>query len=76
MACDCVGTINSALAEHNGRLCETLMLRPSGVRPTIMVEKIKPRGKSPPVALPTFCPFCGTRYEPKPDASTQETPDV
>lgn len=65
MACNCLQDMNKLLAEHNGRVCETIMWSTGDVRPTLMIEKIKPRGKQPPAALPSFCPFCGVAYKNK-----------
>lgn len=61
--CNCMTDIDNMLKEHNGRLCATIALAGNmPVYPTIMVEKIVPRGKKPPAVVPTFCPFCGEKY--------------
>lgn len=61
MACDCIETINAKISEVNGRLGMVFSMT-GEVYPSILVEKIKPRGQRPPIAVPTFCPFCGVRY--------------
>ena len=69
MACDCIETFGAKLREHNTRLCVTIGFprdgSPAFVLPTVKTEKIEPRKRvGPVIALPTFCPFCGERYEP------------
>jgi hypothetical protein len=71
MACDCIETFGEKLREHNTRLCLTFGIPRDGSpmyhRPTIQVEKIETRKRvGPVIALPSFCPFCGERYEPAP----------
>lgn len=64
--CDCIKSMNEKLAVMNGRLTITFGFPHdaglSQAYPTIEVEKIKPRGQRPPIALPTYCPFCGEKY--------------
>ena len=64
--CDCMEKMNAKLAALNGRLSETFGFPHDGgtsvTYPTIQVEKLNKRGKSPPLAIPTFCPFCGEKY--------------
>ncbi len=62
MACACIQAMNARLAEQNGRLVTTLFGTP---RVVIGSEKIdsKKRGR-PPAAIASFCPFCGTAYDP------------
>jgi hypothetical protein len=66
MTCHCLTEIDELLAEHNGRLSLTISFGTGGAYPTIMTEKIdkKKRGQTP-VILPTYCPFCGLKYEKK-----------
>ena len=62
MACDCIGKIDGLLLEHNTRLSLTILLTGVAV-PTILTEAVAPkRGFRPVNMLPSFCPFCGTRY--------------
>lgn len=70
MACECISTMDAKLGEHNGRIMATMcfpreaetVLGAPYETVTIEVEKVAPRGKRPPLAAPTYCPFCGTRY--------------
>lgn len=67
MACNCTSEMNALLAEHNTRVCETMAFpsdgKPAYTLPHIMTEKIEKRQrKGPALAIPTFCPFCGTEY--------------
>ena len=71
MACDCISVIDAKLAEHNTRICVTFGFprdgSPSFTRPHIMTEKIVTRTRgSAMLAIPSYCPFCGERYEPAP----------
>ncbi len=70
MGCSCLAEFSDKLAEHNTRICVTFGFprdgSPSFMRPTIQTEKIETRKRVGPVlAIPTFCPFCGARYEPE-----------
>ena len=70
--CDCIVKFNAMLKDENTRIQETVLMR--GIRegvkplmlsvPTIAVERIATgRGSKKPVGVvPTFCPFCGTKY--------------
>ena len=70
MTCNCIAEMDAVLAEHNGRISATICFpRTDAINlgqpydtVTIGVEKIASRGKRPPLAAPTFCPFCGERY--------------
>lgn len=60
--CNCIDAINEKLEPLNGKLTLTFAIRTGAEFPTIQVEKIKPRGGRPPLAIPSYCPFCGDPY--------------
>lgn len=69
--CDCLRQFNAKLKEHNTEISVTFGMprdgRPMYTRPRIATNKIETRKRVGPVlVIPTFCPFCGTRYEPEP----------
>jgi hypothetical protein len=69
--CTCVADFNTKLREHNTKIIETISIprdgSPAFTRPTIRTEKIESRKRvGPAIAMPTFCPFCGTAYEAQP----------
>jgi hypothetical protein len=77
MPCECIDQMNAKLADHNTELDLTLCFprdsSPSFVRPSIATKKIESRvRKGPAIAIPTYCPFCGGRYEPEPAAPKLE----
>jgi hypothetical protein len=75
MACECIKTVDAALAERNTRIMLPIMLGADQTpRPMIVTDQIETgRGKKKAVSLfATFCPFCGTRYAPD-DAAARET---
>lgn len=66
MACDCLEKCDQAIqANHPGvRLMRMFMLNGEPSRPGIETEVFeKARGRREISVLPTFCPFCGVRYE-------------
>lgn len=69
--CECITTVDKLLSEHNARLGVTFNMLTGKTYPKITVEKLesKKRG-SPPLMIPTFCPFCGAPYEPEPVSPT------
>lgn len=76
--CNCVADFNRKLAEHNTRIIETIGIPRDGgpmfTRPMIRTEKIETRKRvGPAIAVPTYCPFCGVRYDVEPVAPAQPT---
>jgi hypothetical protein len=65
--CNCIEEMDAKLAELNTRLVTTFSFpvdAPSYTRPRLATEKIETRKRvGPALALPSFCPFCGVRYE-------------
>lgn len=66
--CKCMDEMNAKLAAHNTRLCVTFGFprdgSPSYTRPYLQTEKIETRKRvGPALAIPSFCPFCGAKYE-------------
>lgn len=77
--CNCVADFNKKLAEHNTRIIETIGIPRDGsrmfTRPMIRTEKIETRKRiGPMIAVPTYCPFCGDRYDPEPAVPAQTSP--
>lgn len=64
--CDCIANVNKLLADHNGRLVCTYNLSNGRDYPKLEMEKADSKNrKKPPLMIPTYCPFCGKRYEPE-----------
>jgi hypothetical protein len=76
MACNCINEFDAKLADYNTKLGLTIGWRKDGTTftlPTIETEKVEKRvRKGPAIAIATFCPFCGVRYEPEPAAPKLE----
>jgi hypothetical protein len=73
MACDCIETIDAKLANHNSKLEIGFTLRgdgdePGQVFPALRTEKINKRSRERMGVVPTYCPFCGTKYREPPNA--------
>jgi hypothetical protein len=66
--CACMTAANNQLKSHNTKLAVSFIFTRdlSGgmdVLPMIAVEKIDPRKRGKVMnVVPTFCPFCGTKY--------------
>lgn len=78
-SCNCVEEFDNKLREHNTRIDVTFDFprdgSPAFTRPKIATSKIKTRKRcGPAIAIPSFCPFCGTRYvdEPAQPATSTE----
>jgi hypothetical protein len=66
MSCDCIEQIDAKLAERNSKLQIGFTFgtpdRPGYTFPALTTEKINKRSRDSMGAIPTFCPFCGTKY--------------
>lgn len=61
--CDCINLVNEKLKDRNLKLSSTFSF--SGLeRVALVTTTLDPqRKKGPALMLPTYCPFCGERYE-------------
>jgi len=55
--CNCIENVGKLLSEQGATLA--LVLTRQGSRPYIYANK----GKKQITVLPSYCPFCGTKYE-------------
>ena len=64
--CSCIEEMNRLMAEKgsNTKLCITFNGMTGQGYPTIQTEKAnKKRRERPALAIPSYCPFCGGKYE-------------
>ena len=70
MTCGCIKMLDEHLAKHNSRIVVALTFGGDGeLRVAIPTEKINPRSRDRMSAVATFCPFCGTKYDPAAEIS-------
>lgn len=68
--CDCEKEMNLELAKHNSRLSYALTMD-GGAYLMIDTEIIeKKRGAKVMLVFPSYCPFCGVKYERKATGAT------
>ena len=70
-SCDCLEQFAAKLKEHNTEISVTFSIPRDGsamkMLPRIATNKIEARKRvGPMLVVPTFCPFCGNRYEAEP----------
>lgn len=80
MTCNCIDEFNDKLEEHEldasiviSRSLNTMTMRTYTRLVRKDTEREERRSNKPRLAAHTFCPFCGTRYEPEaPKPAAQE----
>jgi predicted Zn-ribbon and HTH transcriptional regulator len=66
MTCTCIEIVNEKLAERNTKLTQSIVLRDNRMDMTLLVATeviVKKRGQSALLMQPSYCPFCGAKYE-------------
>jgi len=68
MTCTCVRNVNRQLATSGARLATMTPRQRNGRAagaPRVLVRAVydSPTRRTPPIAVATHCPFCGTKYK-------------
>lgn len=72
MTCNCIALIERELAAHNTRLALSFTLQGMKAYPMILTELIeKKRGAKPMKIMPSYCPWCGVKYEQTEEADSK-----
>jgi len=70
MTCNCIEVMDEKLSERNSKLEVGFTFgtaeRPGYVFPAFTTSKIDKRNRDKVGVIPTFCPFCGTKYRDEP----------
>lgn len=74
--CNCVDEINALLAQHNTRLEVAIIFGPHRNDGLMLRTEQIETGRGKPKARAmflTYCPFCGQRYDDRPDPEAKPT---
>jgi len=73
MACKCIEVMDEKLRERNSQLEVGFTFgtseRPGYTFPAIRTEKLNKKSRDKCGVIPTFCPFCGTKYRDDPKSA-------
>lgn len=62
--CDCASKMNKELEKKNGQLDMAVFIMKGIALPQIATLKVNTKlREKPPLVVPTYCPFCGQKYE-------------